>query len=210
MSGVNPQGCQVFAFKKPSSEERDHNFLWRYTKALPERGRIGIFNRSYYEDVLVVRVHPELLDNLPGKDRGNEVLAAPIRRHQPVRTTSGPQRDARPQILPQRVEEGATATFPGPSRHARKELEVQPRRPRGTQALAEYQEAFENMLKQTSTPWAPWWVIPADNKWITRALVAGIMTRSIDKLGDDVSTGVGRAATAAGRRQARVGERLVV
>src|SRR5688572_28419308 len=62
MSGVNPQGCQVFSFKKPSSEELDHNFLWRYMKALPERGRIGIFNRSYYEDVLVVRVHPELLD----------------------------------------------------------------------------------------------------------------------------------------------------
>ena len=68
MSGVNPQGCQVFAFKKPSSEELDHNFLWRYMKALPERGRIGIFNRSYYEDVLVVRVHPELLagQRLPG------------------------------------------------------------------------------------------------------------------------------------------------
>ena len=72
---------------------------------------------------------------------------------------------------------------------------------------SEYQEAFENMLKHTSTPWAPWWVIPADNKWITRALVAGIITRSIDKLGVDVSTGVGRAATAAGRCQARVGER---
>ena len=61
MSGVNPQGCQVFSFKKPSDEELDHNFLWRYMKALPERGRIGIFNRSYYEDVLVVRVHPEIL-----------------------------------------------------------------------------------------------------------------------------------------------------
>jgi Polyphosphate kinase 2 (PPK2) len=70
MSGVNPQGCQIFAFKKPSSEELDHNFLWRYMKALPERGRIGIFNRSYYEDVLVVRVHPEFLGKLPGTDRG--------------------------------------------------------------------------------------------------------------------------------------------
>ncbi len=65
MSGINPQGCQIFSFKQPSSEELDHNFLWRYTKALPERGRIGIFNRSYYEDVLVVRVHPELVANLP-------------------------------------------------------------------------------------------------------------------------------------------------
>ena len=72
MSGVNPQGCQIFAFKKPSSEELDHNFLWRYMKALPERGRIGIFNRSYYEDVLVVRVHPEFLGKLPGTDRGRD------------------------------------------------------------------------------------------------------------------------------------------
>src|SRR5262245_9854756 len=68
MSGVNPQGCQVFAFKQPSSEELDHNFLWRYMKSLPERGRIGIFNRSYYEDVLVVRVHPELLTPLPNEN----------------------------------------------------------------------------------------------------------------------------------------------
>src|SRR6187549_3612864 len=72
MSGVNPQGCQVFSFKKPSDEELDHNFLWRYTKALPERGRIGIFNRSYYEDVLVVRVHPEYLGRLPGTKRGKD------------------------------------------------------------------------------------------------------------------------------------------
>ena len=77
MSGVNPQGCQVFAFKKPSSEELDHNFLWRYMRALPERGRIGIFNRSYYEDVLVVRVHPELLDRqrLPDGKRGERFWA---------------------------------------------------------------------------------------------------------------------------------------
>ena len=79
MSGVNPQGCQIFAFKKPSSEDLDHNFLWRYMKALPERGRIGIFNRSYYEDVLVVRVHPELLSQLPRNGRGRAVLAGPIR-----------------------------------------------------------------------------------------------------------------------------------
>ena len=84
MSGVNPQGCQVFSFKKPSDEELDHNFLWRYMKALPERGRIGIFNRSYYEDVLVVRVHPELLERqqLPDGKRGKQVLGRALRRHQ--------------------------------------------------------------------------------------------------------------------------------
>src|SRR5215217_2683062 len=72
MSGVNPQGCQVFSFKKPSAEELAHNFLWRYMKSLPERGRIGIFNRSYYEDVLVVKVHSEFLGKLPGTDRGRD------------------------------------------------------------------------------------------------------------------------------------------
>ena len=76
MSGVNPQGCQVFSFKKPSDEELDHNFLWRYMKCLPERGRIGIFNRSYYEDVLVVKVHPELLQNLPNGKRGKSFWEA--------------------------------------------------------------------------------------------------------------------------------------
>ena len=83
MSGVNPQGCQVFSFKKPSAEELDHNFLWRYMKALPERGRIGIFNRSYYEDVLVVKVHPDGCDQkLTAREIGQRVLAGSLRGHQ--------------------------------------------------------------------------------------------------------------------------------
>jgi polyphosphate kinase 2 (PPK2 family) len=82
MSGVNPQGCQVFSFKKPSAEELDHNFLWRYMKALPERGRIGIFNRSYYEDVLVVKVHPEWLDQTRAKGNRTKISGATLRGYQ--------------------------------------------------------------------------------------------------------------------------------
>ena len=88
---MNPQGCQVFSFKKPSAEELDHNFLWRYMQCLPERGRIGIFNRSYYEDVLVVRVHPELLaaQRLPRRASREEVLEAALPGHQRLRAAPG-------------------------------------------------------------------------------------------------------------------------
>ena len=114
MSGVNPQGCQVFSFKKPSAEELDHNFLWRYMRCLPERGRIGIFNRSYYEDVLVVKVHPELLaaQRLPSGVIREEVLAAALPGHQRVRAAPGPERDDGPQVLPECVEGGAEAAVP--------------------------------------------------------------------------------------------------
>ena len=181
MSGVNPQGCQVFAFKKPSSEELDHNFLWRYMKALPERGRIGIFNRSYYEDVLVVRVHPELLARLPGNGSRREVLARPIRRHQPVRTSPGAQRHAHPEVLPQRLEEGAAEAVLERLERPEKNWKFSLGDLEERKHWSEYQDAFENMLQHTSTPWAPWWVIPADHKWVTRALVAGIITRSIEQ-----------------------------
>ena len=183
MSGVNPQGCQVFSFKAPSAEERDHNFLWRYMKALPERGRIGLFNRSYYEDVLVVRVHPELLNNLPGKDRGNRFWKDrydDINRFERHLARNGTlvlkfflnvsKKEQRRRFLDR---------LDTPEKNWKFSLgDIEERK-----HWSEYQVAFENMLKHTSTPWAPWWVIPADNKWITRALVAGIITRSIDKLG---------------------------
>ena len=183
MSGVNPQGCQVFAFKKPSSEERDHNFLWRYTKALPERGRIGIFNRSYYEDVLVVRVHPELLGDLPGKDRGKKFWQQryddinQFERHLDRNGTlvlkfflNVSKKEQRRRFLDRLDTPDKNWKFNLGDLEERKHW-------------SEYQDAFENMLKETSTAWAPWWVIPADNKWVTRALVAGIVTRSIEKLG---------------------------
>jgi PPK2 family polyphosphate:nucleotide phosphotransferase len=183
MSGVNPQGCQVFAFKKPSSEDLDHNFLWRYMKALPERGRIGIFNRSYYEDVLVVRVHPEFLSQLPGKDRGKDFWNDrydDINNFERHLTRNGTlilkfflnvsKKEQRKRFMErlERPEKNWKFSFG--------DLEERRHWP-------EYRDAFEQMVENTSTKWAPWWVIPADYKWVTRVLVAAIITRSIDDLG---------------------------
>jgi PPK2 family polyphosphate:nucleotide phosphotransferase len=183
MSGVNPQGCQVFAFKKPSSEELDHNFLWRYMKALPERGRIGIFNRSYYEDVLVVRVHPQLLGSLPGKPRGRDFWEDrydDINRFERHLTRNGTlilkfflnvSKKEQGQRFLERLET--------PEKHWKFSFgDLEERK-----YWSDYRDAFENMLQHTSTRWAPWWVIPADHKWVTRALVSAIIARSIDGLG---------------------------
>jgi PPK2 family polyphosphate:nucleotide phosphotransferase len=185
MSGVNPQGCQVFSFKRPSSEELDHNFLWRYVKALPERGRIGIFNRSYYEDVLVVRVHEDLIDQqkLPRNDRGNRFWADRyddinrFERHLVrngtivlkffLHLSKGEQK--------KRFQERLT----DPSKHWKFSFDDLKER----DYWGDYQDAFEQMLEHTSTKWAPWWIIPADHKWITRTLVAGVITKAIDQLG---------------------------
>ena len=122
MSGVNPQGCQVYSFKAPSAEELDHDFLWRTTKALPERGRIGIFNRSYYEEVLVVRVHPEILDgqhmppSLVTKDIWKERFED-INAFERYLTRNGV---VDPQVLPPRLEGGAEAALPEPPRSSRR------------------------------------------------------------------------------------------
>jgi PPK2 family polyphosphate:nucleotide phosphotransferase len=186
MSGVNPQGCQVYSFKQPSREELDHNFLWRYMKALPERGRIGIFNRSYYEDVLVVRVHPEMLQSqqLPDAsdtrkfwhgryDDINRFERHLVRNGTLVlkfflNVSKGEQR----RRFAERLDDE--------EKHWKFSFgDLEERR-----HWKKYQRAYEQMLEETSTPWAPWWVIPADHKWVMRALVAGILTRSIADLGD--------------------------
>jgi len=181
MSGVNPQGCQVFSFKKPSDEELDHNFLWRYTKSLPERGRIGIFNRSYYEDVLVVRVHPEILSRqkLPPGDRGQKFWDArfdDINRFERHLTRNGTlilkfflhlsKKEQKKRFMERLEREDKHWKF-----------SLADMKERGF--WDDYQKAFEEALQQTSTRWAPWWVIPADNKWVTRALVAAITTDAI-------------------------------
>ena len=186
MHGVNPQGCQVFSFKKPSSEELDHNFLWRYMKALPERGRIGIFNRSYYEDVLVVRVHPELLgaQRLPGaKDHKRfwDERYDDINRFERHLVRNGTlivkiflnvSKEAQHERFAERLED--------PSKNWKFSFnDLEERR-----HWDKYQDAFEQMLQKTSTEWAPWWVVPADNKWVTRTLVCAILTQSIEALGD--------------------------
>jgi len=183
MSGVDPQGCQVFSFKKPSAEELDHNFLWRYMKALPERGRIGIFNRSYYEDVLVVKVHPEWLDQkqLDGKSdkdfwreryedinnferhlRRNGTLILKFFLH----VSKGEQK--------RRFLERLT--------NPEKYWKVSPSDMSERKFWREYQGAFESALSATSTKWAPWYVIPADRKYVARALVADIVVGAVNGL----------------------------
>jgi PPK2 family polyphosphate:nucleotide phosphotransferase len=183
MSGVNPQGCQVFSFKKPSAEELDHNFLWRYMKSLPERGRIGIFNRSYYEDVLVVKVHPERLGPGQPTDPGKEFWE---KRYEDISNfekhlsrngtlvlkfflhlSKGEQR--------RRFLERLT----NPEKHWKfSEADLAER-----DHWKAYRKAYEDALSATSTKRAPWHVIPADRKYVARALVADIVTTAIQDLG---------------------------
>jgi PPK2 family polyphosphate:nucleotide phosphotransferase len=181
MSGVNPQGCQVFSFKKPSVEELDHNFLWRYMRCLPERGRIGIFNRSYYEDVLVVKVHPELLDlqKLPNGKRGRKFWEAryedinAFERHLVRNGTvilkfflNVSKKEQKRRFL-ERLERAEKNW----------KFSVADMEERGFWNA--YQDAYEDALRATSTEWAPWRIIPADHKWATRAIVADVVTSTI-------------------------------
>jgi PPK2 family polyphosphate:nucleotide phosphotransferase len=184
MSGVNPQGCQVFSFKQPSAEELDHNFLWRYMKCLPERGRIGIFNRSYYEDVLVVKVHPALLDHqrLPPGKRGKSFWEA---RYEDINA------------FERHLVRNGTVVLKfflhvSKDEQRRRFLERLDRPEKNwkfsTSDLAErafwgdYQETYEDALAATTTEEAPWYVVPADNKWVTRAIVADLVTTTIRSL----------------------------
>ncbi|MEO2089877.1 MAG: polyphosphate kinase 2 family protein [Gemmataceae bacterium] len=182
MSGVNPQGCQVFSFKKPSAEDLDHNFLWRYMRCLPERGRIGIFNRSYYEDVPVVKVHPELLGRqLPrqkekvGKkfweERYEDINA--FERHLVRNGTLilkfflNVSKDEQKRRFLERLDRPEKNWKFSPSDLAERSY------------WDDYMAAYEDALGTTSTEWAPWYVVPADNKWVTRAVIADIVTTSI-------------------------------
>jgi PPK2 family polyphosphate:nucleotide phosphotransferase len=186
MTGVNPQGCQVYSFRQPSAEELDHTFLWRASRALPERGRIGIFNRSYYEDVLVVRVHPEILDRQqlpPGTPRGERLWR---QRYEDINAFEHhldrngtkvvkfflhvSKEEQRRRFL-SRVET--------PDKYWKFSAGDLAERARWD----DYIEAFEDALTATSTRWAPWYVIPADHKHVTQALVAGVLTRTIEGLG---------------------------
>lgn len=186
MSGVNPQGCQVFSFKKPSAEELDHNFLWRYMKSLPERGRIGIFNRSYYEDVLVVKVHPEWIGRqLPretekaGKkfweDRYEDINA--FERHLVRNGTVvlkfflNVSKDEQKRRFLERLDRAEKNWKFSPSDMAERAY------------WDDYVGAYEDALSATSTEWAPWYVVPADHKWVTRAVVADIVATAIHGLG---------------------------
>jgi PPK2 family polyphosphate:nucleotide phosphotransferase len=181
MSGVNPQGCNVSSFKVPSSKERAHDFLWRYTIALPERGMIGIFNRSYFEDVLVTKVHPALLgdgDADPGKKFWK-------RRYNDINTFERHLTRNGTVILKFFLHVSKAEQ----KRRFLERLELPEKHWKFSASdLAErahwdkYQQAYADCLSATSTKWAPWYVIPADQKWASRAIVAGLLADAIGKL----------------------------
>jgi PPK2 family polyphosphate:nucleotide phosphotransferase len=174
MSGVNPQGCQVYSFKAPSAEEIDHDFLWRTTRCLPERGRIGIFNRSYYEEMLVVRVHPEILakQRLPKrlvtkriwKERFEDVAA--FERYLArngfaiVKFFLHVSKKAQKARFLERLEQ--------PEKNWKFSLADATER----EYWDDYMAAYEDVIRRTAAPDAPWYVVPADNKWFTRLVVA--------------------------------------
>src|SRR5262245_45650279 len=185
MSGVNPQGCQVFSFKKPSAEDLDHNFLWRYMKALPERGRIGIFNRSYYEDVLVVKVHPDFIGRqLPRKKKkiGKKFWA---QRYEDINAFERHLVRNGTLILKFFLnvsKEEQKARFLERLERPEKNWKFSPNDMAERDFWDDYMEAYEDAFRATSTRWALWYVIPADHKWVARALVADIITNGIQGL----------------------------
>jgi len=185
MSGVNPLGCDVHAFRQPSPEELRHDFLWRCATRLPERGRIGIFNRSYYEEVLVVRVHPDLIatQHLPAgskagpnlwKERYEDINA--FERHL-VRNGT---RVVKFFLHVSKEEQGRR--FLDRLGHPAKHWKFSPADLAEREHFEAYQDAYEAALTATSTPWAPWYVVPADHKPAMRALVGGIVVSAIDGL----------------------------
>jgi len=185
MSGINPQGCQVFSFKQPSSEELEHDFLWRTTKCLPERGRIGIFNRSYYEEVLVVRVHPELLQkqglantgdlkNLwKGRYRSIVDQEAHLYRNgtRIIKFFLHLSKDEQKKRLLARIDEPD------------KNWKFDPNDINERRRWDDYIKAYENCLEATSSEEAPWYVIPADDKKNARLIISQIILDTMNKLG---------------------------
>jgi PPK2 family polyphosphate:nucleotide phosphotransferase len=184
MSGVNPQGCQVFSFKAPTSEDLDHDYLWRCMKCLPERGRIGIFNRSYYEETLVVRVHREFLEkqklppDLITKDIWDERFQD-IRSFERYLTRNGvgirkfflhvSNKEQKKRFL-ERIEE------------PEKNWKFSANDAKEREHWDDYMEAYEDLIRNTATKSAPWYVVPADNKWFTRVVVAAAVIEALDDL----------------------------
>jgi PPK2 family polyphosphate:nucleotide phosphotransferase len=187
MSGVNPQGVNVYSFKAPTEEERLHHFLWRPMRVLPARGLIAIFNRSYYEEVLVVRVHPEFLESqwLPRELREGGLKQLWKTRYGEInafeKTMSGRNICFLKFFLHVSKEEQRERflkRLDDPEKHWKfSAADVRERA-----FWDKYQEAYEDMLNATSTEWAPWHVIPADKKWFARACVADIITSRISEL----------------------------
>jgi PPK2 family polyphosphate:nucleotide phosphotransferase len=184
MSGVNPQGCQVSSFKQPSQEDLDHDFMWRYSKRLPERGKIGIFNRSYYEEVLVVRVHKEILkqqrlpEQVVGKGIWDERLAD-IAHFEDYLTRQGViilkfflhmSRDVQKKRFMKRLDK------------PEKNWKFSASDVRERQFWDDYMRAFEQAIRATASKHAPWFVVPADNRWFTRLVVAAAIVEAVEQL----------------------------
>jgi PPK2 family polyphosphate:nucleotide phosphotransferase len=184
MSGVNPQGCQVFSFKAPSPEERDHDYLWRSVKALPERGRIGIHNRSYYEEVLVCRVHPEILEaeQLPDLCKGKSVWK---RRFRDIKAFERYLFDNGTIVLKfflhvskKEQKRRFLERIDQPEKNWKFSVgDVKERK-----SWKDYMRAYEDVFTFTSTKDSPWYIIPADNKWFMRLAVAGIAHQTLEDL----------------------------
>jgi PPK2 family polyphosphate:nucleotide phosphotransferase len=185
MSGVNPEGCQVYSFKAPSETELQHDFLWRTTRNLPERGHIGIFNRSYYEEALVVRVHPKVLEgeklppSLVKKDIWEERFED-IRCFERHMARSGTvirkfflhlsKKEQKRRFMARLDEPGKNWKFSAADIHEREYWD-------------EYQKAYEDVIRYTATKYAPWYVVPADNKWFTHLVVAAAIVEALEQLG---------------------------
>jgi len=184
MSGVNPQGCQVYSFKQPSAEELAHDFLWRYANRVPERGRIGIFNRSYYEEVLVVRVHKELLESqkLPPTTVTKRIWderLADIAHFEEYLTRQGviilkfflnlSRKEQKKRFMERLDRPEKNWKFSASDVRERKYWD-------------DYMQAFEEAIRVTAAPHAPWFVVPADNKWFTRLVVAAAIVEAVENL----------------------------
>jgi PPK2 family polyphosphate:nucleotide phosphotransferase len=184
MSGVNPQGCQVFSFKAPSAEELDHDFLWRTNRCIPERGRIGIFNRSYYEEVLAVRVHQKFLakQNLPPQLVSKDIWEE---RFQDINTferylgrNGVVVRKFYLHVSKEEQKKRFLERLANPKKNWKFSLDDV--RERGF--WNDYMKAYEEMIRNTATKQAPWYVVPADNKWFTRLVVAAAIVDTLDEL----------------------------
>jgi PPK2 family polyphosphate:nucleotide phosphotransferase len=184
LTGVNPQGVSVSSFKVPSAEELDHDYLWRYARRLPERGRLGIFNRSHYEEVLVVRVHPENLEleRLPAEARGDDVWERRFREIngwerylvgngiKVVKLFLNLSKEEQRERFLRRIDlPDHNWKFSAGDVAERRHWDA-------------YQHAFSEMLSNTSTEWAPWWVVPADRKWFARVAAAAVIGRALAEL----------------------------
>jgi PPK2 family polyphosphate:nucleotide phosphotransferase len=185
MSGLNPQGCQVFSFKQPSAEELEHDFLWRCAKNLPERGRFGIFNRSYYEEVLIVRVHPQILQNQPLPDKIKNDKKIWQKRFAQIRNFEDYLADNGIHVIKFFLnvsKEEQKARFLARIEEPEKNWKFSAGDAKERTFWDDYMKAYEEAIEATSTENAPWYVIPADKKWFTRVAVSEIIVKKLESL----------------------------